>query len=101
VYSCTSKVIELVIKSCSYFTLYASCHILPMKSMRRALVSARVLEQVFLVVVLRGVPVLRGGDLSDNLSPLRVEMLRLDLGSNTLGNLLLFRRMVKDSRSVL
>jgi hypothetical protein len=68
--------------------------------MRRALVTTRVLKQVLLVVVLSREPVLRGRDLGDDLLALGVEVFCLNLGGDTLGNLLLFGGMEEDGRAV-
>lgn len=72
-----------------------------MLSVRRTVISCGILEQVFLVIVLSNIEFFcwfnRGGNLQAEL----INILRLDLLRNLLGNALLLRRMVEDGRPIL
>lgn len=72
---------------------------LPSQKVRGALVSARVLVQVLLVILLGVVPDTDLGNLGDNV--LALVVLLLNLSSDTLGDLLLLGRVVEDGRAVL
>ena len=73
----------------------------PVKFVRRALVPIRVLEQIFLVVVLCIIPGPRCFCGRDNLLPFGSKMFLLHLLHHTTSNLLLLWRVKEDSGTVL
>lgn len=74
---------------------------LPVEAMGWALVSARVFEQVELVVLFCVPPLLRGLDSRDDLGTLGRKVLRLNLRRHALRNLLLLRGIREDRRAIL
>ena len=84
----------------AYLVSAPTFHILPVQLVSRALVPARVLEQVLLMVVLRVPPCPCCDDIRHDLCPDRVEMLLLHLFGHTARDRLLLGGMEEDGRAV-